>query len=66
MDLHFYLIILELSITCGVMWVLSMYFSFCRVPIVVYVSERAKKCFDYCSTIFIVHLIVCICFYVVG
>ncbi|KAK8792529.1 hypothetical protein WA588_005024 [Blastocystis sp. NMH] len=51
-DLHFYLIILELSITCGVM-----------IPIVVYVSERAKKCFDFCSTIFIIHLIVCICFY---
>ncbi|KAK8789570.1 hypothetical protein WA171_001662 [Blastocystis sp. BT1] len=52
-DMHFYLIILELTITCFIM-----------VPIVVYIAERAKKCFDFCSTIFIIHLFICICFYV--
>lgn len=48
-DLHFYLIIVELALTCIVM-----------VPLVVFIAERAKKCLDFCSTIFFIHF--CVCF----
>ena len=47
-DFHFYLIVVELALTCCIM-----------VPIIVYIAERAKKCLDFCSTVFILHLVVC-------
>lgn len=57
-DLHFYLIILELGITCLVMFSFMSIF-YCRVPIIVYIAERAKKCLDFCSSVFIIHLLIC-------
>lgn len=33
-----------------------------RVPIIVYIAERAKKCLDFCSSVFIIHLLICFYF----
>lgn len=37
-----------------------------RAPIVVFIVERAKKCLDFCFTIFLIHFCTCCFFNVQG
>lgn len=37
-----------------------------RAPIVVFIVERAKKCLDFCFTIFLIHFCTCCFFNVLG